>query len=337
MLSDYRKARWLASLALPLLVGACKPQEEPSEAPPLKLLAELKVGSKPIRALAFGKRDGLLAAGGDDKRLVIWEARSGKEIVKVKLGYVIRGLAVSPDGTNVAVVGDTWQVDVRGTASGKLAEQLKGGIAKLTAVTYSPDSDRIAAGGVEFIIREWNTGSGKLTKTYRGLSGAPNVLAFNKDRTLLVSSGEDRVTRVWDCATAKKLLELPTELDRAVQIGRIFSYDEHRLMLPGRGDSLVLVDPKSGQEYRRVRHEAPLSTTTASPTANVAATAGGGSIRFWNMDNGHELGRISLGDEKPRCLVYSPDGKMLAVGLESGKVQLWPAPQDEEPTKGARQ
>lgn len=336
MRSDYRKARWLVLLALPLLLGGCKRQAEPSEDHPLKLLAELKVGSKPVRAVAFGYRSDYLAAGGDDKRLVIWSVPSGKEILKVNLDYVIRGLAINTDQTQVAVVGDTWQVDIRSTTSGKLDKQLKGGIAKLTAVTYSFADERLAAGGVEFIIREWKTWSGKLTKTYRGLSGAPNVLEFNKEGTLLVSSGEDRITRVWDCSTAKKLLELPTELDRTVQIGRIFSYDEHRLMLPGRGDSLVIVDPESGQEYRRVRHELPLSAVTASPTENVAATAGGGSIRFWNMDNGNELGRISLGDEKVRCLLYSPDGKMVAVGLESGKVQLWPAPQYGEQTKGAQ-
>jgi hypothetical protein len=105
-------------------------------------------------------------------------------------------LAVSPDGTLVAVAGGTGTVAVLGTKKGAPVAALKGHTGAVRAVAFAPDSGLIATGGADGTVRLWNPWSGEEEARLNGHTGPVGTVWFASDDVLL-TAGDDKTARVW--------------------------------------------------------------------------------------------------------------------------------------------
>ncbi len=159
-------------------------------------------------------------------------------------------------------------------------------------VAISPDGKTLAAGGTAELVRLTDLATGKPRRELAlpGRSPRSNVwtLAFSPVGGLLAGATEHGHLTLWNAATG--------------------------VLLPG---------PKS--------LDAPVTQLAFSPDSTILASTGhnqGGVVRLWNVATRERLFAAAVPASRDDiweawCVAFSPDGKTLAVGLESGSVWLW--------------
>jgi cytochrome c len=151
-----------------------------------------------VNALVFTS-EGLLAGGGYDAALRLWEAGSGREAA-VLGGHEagINALLALPDGRLVSGSSDQtvrlWDVAARAEAG-----VLLGAEAAVLSLAAPPDAGWIAAGDAEGFITVWDS-SGKLLRRWRAHAGPAWGLAVAPGAQKLLSAGADGLVRSWTVA-----------------------------------------------------------------------------------------------------------------------------------------
>jgi len=131
-------------------------------------------------AMAFSPDGKILAAGGMDGTVRVWDVASGDQLHKlegpVTARYVPSGIS-STDQFNK--VGGRHRAEV-------------------WSVAFSPDGKHLVCGGQDKLIRVWDVSTGKELGQFRGHDGTVVGLAFSPDGKFLASTSIDMTGLVWD-------------------------------------------------------------------------------------------------------------------------------------------
>ncbi len=204
-------------------------------------------------------------------------------------------VAFSNDSKLLAAGGGRWarwnagsgpnQVDLFDVATRKLVGKLTGHTDGVLKVAFAPDDSKIATTGADGTIRLYDGRSFKPLSTIMANRGGCRGLAFSPDGTLLATGGYDRTIRLWGSASGKEVGQL--EGHPEVVQGVAFSPDGKQLVSVGNGRTVLLWD---------VKHRKLLATLNADAEPAKAAPL--------------------------VTMAVCPTGNLLALGTESGEVQL---------------
>lgn len=194
---------------------------------------------------------------------------------------------------------------------------------------------------------------------YSGHTTAVTSLVFRGNGSQVISTSEKEIC-VWDAATGKNIRQLNIDgesvtglnhdFDR-LAIARSFHFD----VPAARRGTLSLQDITNGNEVwsidphgnwsRTFPFRPSISAIAFSPDGKRLVTVGsetkvggrhglpGGIVKIWETQTGKELQQLKPLSTRPDAVVFSADGKYLAVGTggasgelpESGEVHLWNA------------
>jgi WD40 repeat protein len=111
-------------------------------------------------ALAFSHDGKLLASGGEDKTVRIWDVRTGEALkVLPSLPAKVRSLAFRPDGRELAAAVSgaavLWNTETWGEQAQVVvpADRATAGAKAVNSVAFSPDGSLLATGGQERVLR----------------------------------------------------------------------------------------------------------------------------------------------------------------------------------------
>ncbi|CAK0760748.1 WD_REPEATS_REGION domain-containing protein [Azospirillaceae bacterium] len=139
----------------------------------------------------------VIATGGDNGAVIVWENGSGVELRRFS-GHqgAVNVVRLSHDGALLASAGVDGVVRLWEMETGKLRAQLPGHSGGATALAFSASGQVLATGGGDGVVRLWSP-AGATLKTIEAHSGGVRALAFNAFGDRLYSGGADGKIRSW--------------------------------------------------------------------------------------------------------------------------------------------
>jgi RNA polymerase sigma factor (sigma-70 family) len=240
----------------------------------------------PVRAVAFRPDGTLLATGGQDGTVKLWEVAKRAERATLKP-------AAAP-------------------AAGPVL-----------ALAFRPDGQVLAAAAGP-AVRLWDVATGKELAACSGHTGPVGGAAFSPDGKTLATASADRSVRLWDAATGKELHRFEKHGDWVYAVA--FAPDGKRLASAGNDRTVLLWDVERRALVGTLRgHAGSVRAAVFTPDGKSLLTGGDDrTVRVWDVARAEPLD--VLGHAAPvRSLALSQDGGLLAVAGADNLVKLWEA------------
>jgi WD40 repeat protein len=285
-----------------------------------------------VLSVAFAPNGRLLASGGLDNRVILWDAVHGKYLTDIpSLGTTsVRSVAFGPDSDLVASAGDgeaPVAIPLWSTASRKEIGRLPGH-GDVRQIVFSPDGRWLASGSYDQTAMLWDIK--RLRPASLPLTGHAGTIfgvAFSHDGKTLATASYDQTIALWDSQTGKRLGDsLVGHGDRVFSVA--FSPDG-RTLASGDGEGEVLLwDLSIRNPLTRVLRARGIKLTRVrilffGRQGRVLVASDHDSVVLWDIPTGRPIGKI-LGDiERISALDIGPDGQLLAAAHGDGKILLW--------------
>jgi WD40 repeat protein len=227
-------------------------------------------------------------------------------------------MAFSPDGSTVALGGNSTQVELWEVAAGKRRATLPDHPDSVYSLAFSPDGKTLAVGSKQNVVL-WDVVSGEKGHTFRGLPAEVNHVRFLSATTLIALS--QATVRSWDVTTTREKTRLT--LDHKLTLspdGTVLA--EVGLSVFNHACRFNLWDIAEGKKRTAVP-EQRFECLAFSPDSRSFAAASGKQVNLFDVASvekrpGHGLHTASL-----HSLAIAPDGKTLASGGTDRTVILW--------------
>jgi len=150
---------------------------------------------------------------GDEAIVILEDQRalfiSNFEVVgEMELGYDAAVIAISPDGSKVAIGGNDNHVRVYNRSGHSLthAYDCKKHVGRITCLAWHPDGNMLASGGADRYIYGWEGSTLKINKWVFHASSV-NAIAWSPDGDKLASGGADKTIFIWSVSKPIKKIK----------------------------------------------------------------------------------------------------------------------------------
>jgi WD40 repeat protein len=124
-----------------------------------------------------------LCSGSVDRTVKFWDWTSATCHRTIKARGIVRALAVSPDGTRVAIGGIAF-IAIRTRSGHGVAGKpvhLRGHTKCIECVEFSPDGSRLASVSIDGTLRLWDVATGECVRTFALKLGGLHWVTFSPD------------------------------------------------------------------------------------------------------------------------------------------------------------
>ncbi len=279
-------------------------------------------------AVAFGPEKQLLASGGDDGNVRLWNTKSGNQSLVLPHGSLVAAIAFSPDGKTLATGCDDNKVRFWDPASGELLGDFSSLSAPARFLAFSPDGRFLAIGERSENITVLDARSGKVSFRCMTTSDHVKGLCFSSDSAILYSGDDNGFLSFWSVPRQKLQHQLLTHS----RIRRICRSPAGAMMATAHADgSVVLRNADNGTEVHSLRgHQEQVLAIAFDLNGRTLASAGSDhSVILWRCDDGQQLMRLTGPVLQINDLAFSRDGRTLAAACHDGNVYLWRGADDD--------
>ncbi|MFN4259041.1 MAG: hypothetical protein ACK4RK_07060 [Gemmataceae bacterium] len=312
--------------------------------------AENKAG---VTTLAFAPNGQLLATGGWDGVIRVWNVTTG-ELQGTLHGHKgdVYSVAFSPDGKTLASGGKDRRIrfwDVRKEQEIPSPSFLNEHTGSVMSLAFAQDGRMLVSGSDDRTIRVWQVASGSYVPLEIQMHQVLSVAA-SADGTVLASGGRDGAARLWDAITGRQRHYIGSFSSFVSMVS--FTPDGKYLIVAGGGTApshsfcqyhmhetepnaipmdkvsgnVLLVETATGTVVTHLPvPQQSIHSLTPAPQGYLLALTGDSvsTISLWSWLSGQEIRQLKGQKGNVLSLAFSPDGKTLASGSEDGTVFLW--------------
>lgn len=294
-----------------------------------------------VVGLAMSADGRLLASGGGDRMVCLWDVASGGELARYAHPTLVHSVAWVEDGRLLASAGGDGVVRLWDVRSGASIASLEGHTQAIWGVAASADGRLLASASFDGTARLWGLSDVGGEPTHipsclavlRDHSAGVYSVALSADGRLLVTGSADRSVRVWDLSAllagagheAACLAVLQGHTDTVRSVGLT---PDGRLVASGSGDGTArLWDVQTTTSLARFEgHTSAIwSVALAANGQLLASGSTDGTLRLWDTRRGTAMLAMHGFTNAMMSVALAPDGQLLASGGMDGTVQLWDA------------
>jgi WD40 repeat protein/transcriptional regulator with XRE-family HTH domain len=268
-----------------------------------------------------GKR---LAASSQSSLIWVWDLQTGQELHTL-YGHTnsVNSIRFNMDGTQLASASSDRKIFIWDAISGLQLLSLSGHASTVWDAAFAPDGRHIATASEDRTVKIWDPATGgKLPSMNTGAI----VTVFNSDQTRMALSFSNRPAEIWDFTNGKKLLTLS---NHPISFAYSFSADGKHLATKSPDGTISLWDATNGEEVwmlpaKFVGMVIPSPDGTRVAVAYDMGTAPG-AAEIWDAQKNKLLLSLMGHTSGVWGLAYSPDGKRIASGDNTGMIKVWDA------------
>ena len=203
---------------------------------------------------------------------------------------------------------------------------------EVRCVAFSPDGRLLAAADRGASIHFWNVAERKEQFSFRGHDGQINAMAFSADGRFLVTGSEDHTCRVWDLNRAPRREEFVKRFGTAIGCASV----DGRFLLSlddwsDNGEVCFAASLWDLRLFHKIRSflypermRVPKYLPTLAPGGGKAMIRGeDGSMLVWDLEQDQVNTFAAAGTNTVEELVFSRDGKLLALKTRSGAITVY--------------
>ncbi|KTF95255.1 hypothetical protein cypCar_00022338 [Cyprinus carpio] len=288
-----------------------------------------------VNAVRFSPGSRLLATGGMDRRVKLWEVISGRcepkgaltgsnaGITSIEFDSAVSYPVYNTGSYLLAASNDfasrIWTVD-----DYRLRHTLTGHSGKVLSARFLLDNARIVSGSYDRTLKLWDLRSKVCMKTVFAGSSCNDIVCTEQ---CVMSGHFDKKVRFWDIRSESIVHEL--EL-----LGRVTSldlnHDRTELLSCSRDDLVKIIDLRSNAVRQTFNAEgfkcgSDFTRVTFSPDGSyVAAGSADGVLYIWNVLTGKLDKTLDKGHSSAiNSVSWSPSGTYVASVEKGSKAVLW--------------
>jgi WD40 repeat protein/tRNA A-37 threonylcarbamoyl transferase component Bud32 len=278
-------------------------------------------------AAAFSPDATLIAAGGDEGTIRVWDALTYREVKTMRAhAGAVTAICFSPDGRWLASAGadrtvKLWQI---GAWDHSTLEFLRrgSGDGRSSSIAFSPDSRWLASEDGS-VVDLWDLATGDRHVTLGGHFSRVTAVAFAPDGKMLASGSVDETVRLWKVPSGEpqgKLAGTP-----GVPYALAFSPDGSTVATGSDDVRVMLWDVDSRTRKRTLEgHVASIVGLAFSPRNGrwLASASHDSTIQVWDLVTG-EQATLRGHENRVISIAFSPDGQQLVSASWDQTVRLW--------------
>ena len=294
-----------------------------------QVIQTIETGSSAYQ-IAYSPDGTKLAVGSYDAPVKIWDIASGSALQTLEGNQNGNtGLAYSPEGIilGTGTYDNEGPITLWDAASGQELRTLCSSSGYFFA--FSPDWLLLATVNGHKTIKLWDVTSGEELHTLSGHTDDIYGITFSRDGSRLASWSADMVIKIWEVATGNE----QSTLSVGEYISNVsFLPDGETLVYLANGKPITLWDIASNQVLGTIGAVQQGEGISLSPDGEMVLFSGrlGNVIKLYDLASGKELRKLDWQSYSVAGLAYSPDGRMVAVGLQSGEIKLLDAANGRE-------
>jgi WD40 repeat protein len=303
----------LSALLTVALCGACHAAEP----------IECKGHQGSVVTVAFSPNGKLVASGGNDGTVRIWNASDGTELQRIQVpgreGKGISQVLFTPDGKSLVVCAVQQGISFWDPLTGTQSEKNIFVPNVALSVSFSSDSARLAVGDAQNILI-FNFSSGKKTHDFRidsSRQGLPRRVSLSPDGSLVAACSS-----VWHLKNDREFMFLQQP---PVQV-RCFSPDGKTLLGLQNYGIVSLFETMTWKHQRSIQafeNGVAHSAIYGSDGKTIAACGNSPDIKFFDATTGELTQTIKTKSDQIVDVCFSPDGEQLAAGSRNGSVLIY--------------
>lgn len=319
--------------------GTSSPTSTPSQ--PWQCMHTLRVNSsvlKSVNSVAITPDGQLLASGGDDKIIRLWNSDTG-QVLRTFPGHsqAVNCVTFSFQGNLLASASDDKTIKLWNYETEEEIFTLAGHSHAVKSVAFSPDSQILASGSWDKTIKLWDASTGAELCSLSGHKLQVSAIAFSPDGRLLASASFDRTVRLYLLPSSQpsELRSLPNLQATALHTtlsghcGHVFcvafSPDGKTIATGSNDNTIKLWDTNSGQATRTLLgHSWSVVAVAFSPDGETLLSGSWDkTVKIWKVSTGEKLCTLFEHTDSVCAVAISSTNKAIASGSKDKTVKLW--------------